>query len=109
MLHKKDKTNFVLKNIYFRISLFFIVFCEVIVCDEPEVPHGSFVTGYDFTVGSEIQYHCEEGHKMIGGHEIRRCTNIGEWSGTPPECKCTAYSLIHIKNKINASTCNFIF
>lgn len=60
----------------------------MIVCDEPEVPHGSFVTGYDFTVGSEIQYHCEEGHMMIGGNEIRRCNNIGEWTGSAPECKC---------------------
>ncbi|ODM90554.1 CUB and sushi domain-containing protein 1 [Orchesella cincta] len=64
-----------------------LIKCTIIVCDEPEVPHGSFVTGYDFTVGSEIQYHCEEGHKMIGGNEIRRCTHLGEWSGAPPECK----------------------
>lgn len=60
----------------------------VIVCDEPEVPNGSFVTGYDFSVGSEIQYHCEEGHVMVGGTEIRRCTLMGTWSGLAPQCRC---------------------
>jgi hypothetical protein len=63
-------------------------FSAVIVCVEPEVPNGSFVTGYDFSVGSEIQYHCEEGHVMLGGTEIRRCTLKGTWSGIAPQCRC---------------------
>jgi len=58
------------------------------MCDEPLVPHGGFVTGYDFTVGSEIQYHCEEGHMMVGGNEVRKCTSKGVWNGNAPECRC---------------------
>ncbi|XP_021968417.1 sushi, von Willebrand factor type A, EGF and pentraxin domain-containing protein 1 isoform X1 [Folsomia candida] len=64
-----------------------LIKCQLIVCDEPEVPNGSFVTGYDFSVGSEIQYHCEEGHVMVGGTEIRRCTLMGTWSGLAPQCR----------------------
>ncbi|CAG7727446.1 unnamed protein product [Allacma fusca] len=60
--------------------------CQMTTCDEPEVPRASYVTGYDFTVGSVITYHCEEGHVLKGPIQ-RTCREDGEWSpSTIPEC-----------------------
>lgn len=60
--------------------------CELISCDEPEVPSGSYVVGYDFNIHSNIEYHCETGH-ILRGESIHQCTKTGEWSGTPPTCE----------------------
>lgn len=59
----------------------------VITCDEPEVPAGSYVVGYDFNVHSSIEYHCEVGH-MLKGEATRECSREGEWSGVMPLCEC---------------------
>ncbi|CAH1169570.1 unnamed protein product [Phaedon cochleariae] len=60
--------------------------CELITCEEPEVPAGSYVVGYDFNVHSNIEYHCETGHILLGevGHV---CQSNGEWSGNTPVCE----------------------
>lgn len=60
---------------------------SVITCEEPEVPVGSYVIGYDFNIHSVIEYHCEPGHLLIGegSHE---CGSTGEWSGSIPNCEC---------------------
>lgn len=59
----------------------------MITCQEPEVPTGGYVVGYDFNIHSSIEYHCDAGHKLIGT-SILQCNNNGEWSATPPECQC---------------------
>lgn len=59
----------------------------MITCQEPEVPAGGYVVGYDFNIHSSIEYHCDPGHKLIGT-SILQCNNNGEWSTTPPECQC---------------------
>lgn len=59
----------------------------MITCDEPEVPPGTYVIGYDFNVHSKIEYHCEAGHKMIGEYK-QVCQRNGEWSGSTPICEC---------------------
>ncbi|XP_049819209.1 sushi, von Willebrand factor type A, EGF and pentraxin domain-containing protein 1 [Aethina tumida] len=59
--------------------------CELITCDEPDVPSGSYVVGYDFNVHSTIEYHCEVGH-ILRGEPSHTCTKEGEWSGTTPVC-----------------------
>lgn len=59
----------------------------MITCEEPEVPPGSFVVGYDFNVHSLIEYHCEAGHLLIG-EASHVCGNTGEWSGSTPICEC---------------------
>ncbi|KAI4469516.1 complement component-related sushi domain-containing [Holotrichia oblita] len=63
--------------------------CELIVCDEPEVPEGSYVVGYDFNIHSSIIYHCEEGFILRGDAE-RTCEGEGDsgWSGITPRCEC---------------------
>ncbi|XP_046996037.1 sushi, von Willebrand factor type A, EGF and pentraxin domain-containing protein 1 [Schistocerca americana] len=60
--------------------------CVLITCEEPEVPSGSYVVGYDFNVHSTIEYHCEVGH-ILRGQSIHECTLNGEWSGEPPTCE----------------------
>ncbi|XP_074034332.1 CUB and Sushi multiple domains furrowed [Leptinotarsa decemlineata] len=60
--------------------------CELITCEEPEVPAGSYVVGYDFNVHSTIEYNCEVGHIMIG-ESTHVCNTDGEWSGIIPNCE----------------------
>lgn len=60
--------------------------CELITCDEPEVPPGSFVVGYDFNIHSTIEYHCEQGH-ILRGEASHVCTKEGVWSGHSPTCE----------------------
>lgn len=68
----------------------------VITCQEPEVPTGGYVVGYDFNIHSSIEYHCDPGHKLIGTTTLQ-CNNNGEWSTTPPECQCEfKQTIIHI-------------
>lgn len=61
-------------------------FCELITCEEPEVPSGSYVVGVDFNVNSAIEYHCEVGH-ILRGEPNHMCQRNGEWSGTTPTCE----------------------
>lgn len=60
--------------------------CELITCEEPEVPPGSYVVGYDFNVHSTIEYHCEVGH-ILRGEASHVCNREGDWSGTTPTCQ----------------------
>jgi len=60
--------------------------CTQIMCQEPAVPSGAFITGYDFSLHSEINYHCEDGHLLVGP-STRKCQNNGEWSGLAPFCR----------------------
>lgn len=69
----------------------------VITCEEPEIPPGSYVVGYDLNVHSSILYHCEAGYLMHG--EARHtCEKTGEWSGQVPTCECKLTFLQHYKN-----------
>lgn len=67
-------------------------FSTVITCEEPDVPAGSYVVGYDFNVHSTIEYHCEVGH-ILRGDSIHICTREGDWSGTTPTCECKHFCL----------------
>lgn len=59
----------------------------MITCEEPEVPSGSYVVGYDLNVHSTIEYHCDDGH-VLRGEATRICTQEGVWSGATPTCEC---------------------
>ncbi|KAK7078998.1 C-type lectin (CTL) or carbohydrate-recognition domain (CRD) [Halocaridina rubra] len=59
--------------------------CILISCNEPEVPHGGYVTGYSFDVHAEVEYHCENGHYLTGD-TVRVCTREGSWTGAAPTC-----------------------
>ncbi|CAD1479335.1 unnamed protein product, partial [Heterotrigona itama] len=60
--------------------------CELITCEEPEVPAGSYVVGYDLNVHSAIEYHCEAGY-LLQGESRHTCGRDGEWSGEVPTCE----------------------
>ena len=61
--------------------------CQLIRCEEPELPEGGFVLGTDFTVHSEITYHCEMGHRMVG-KKTSKCLPTKSWDSPPPTCVC---------------------
>ncbi|XP_043212550.1 CUB and sushi domain-containing protein 3-like [Amphibalanus amphitrite] len=73
-------------------------FCELIDCGEPDVPEESYVTGYDFHVNSDVEYHCNVGHLLVG-EPVRRCQRDGTWSGDVPLCKYIdcgrAFAVLH--------------
>ncbi|XP_063986412.1 sushi, von Willebrand factor type A, EGF and pentraxin domain-containing protein 1 [Diachasmimorpha longicaudata] len=60
--------------------------CELITCEEPEIPQGSYVVGYDLNVHSSILYHCESGY-LMHGEANHTCEKTGEWSGRVPTCE----------------------
>lgn len=60
--------------------------CEAISCGNPEVPDGSYVTGYDFRVHSVVEYHCNEGH-VLEGAVNRTCQSDTTWSNDVPYCR----------------------
>jgi hypothetical protein len=70
----------------------------VITCEEPEVPNGSYVVGYDLYIHSVIEYHCEEGY-LLHGELKHTCDKNGDWTGDLPYCECTSAlaneSLLH--------------
>ena len=61
--------------------------CKLIQCDEPSVPSGGLVTGFDFTVHSTISYHCEAGHQLVG-QKTSKCLPSRTWSNPAPLCVC---------------------
>uniref|UniRef100_T1JC55 Sushi, von Willebrand factor type A, EGF and pentraxin domain-containing protein 1 n=1 Tax=Strigamia maritima TaxID=126957 RepID=T1JC55_STRMM len=60
--------------------------CEIISCGEPDVYLGSYVVGYEFTVGSPVEYFCDPGY-IMEGEMNRTCRPSGNWSGQAPKCK----------------------
>ena len=61
--------------------------CKLIQCDEPSLPSGGLVTGFDFTVHSTISYHCQAGHQLIG-QKTSKCLPARTWSNPAPLCVC---------------------
>ncbi|KAF7988440.1 hypothetical protein HCN44_001013 [Aphidius gifuensis] len=60
--------------------------CELITCEEPEVPAGSYVVGYDLDIHSSIEYHCDVGY-LLHGEAKHTCEKSGDWSGEVPTCE----------------------
>ncbi|XP_055682887.1 sushi, von Willebrand factor type A, EGF and pentraxin domain-containing protein 1 isoform X2 [Lutzomyia longipalpis] len=60
--------------------------CELITCETPNVPPGSYVVGYDYNIHSSIEYHCDPGHLLRGERRLT-CLESGEWSGDAPFCE----------------------
>uniref|UniRef100_A0A8W7Q5B0 Furrowed n=1 Tax=Anopheles coluzzii TaxID=1518534 RepID=A0A8W7Q5B0_ANOCL len=60
--------------------------CELITCETPHVPPGSYVIGYDYNIHSSIQYHCDPGH-ILRGEDTLTCLESGQWSGDAPDCE----------------------
>ncbi|EDX17709.1 GD15948 [Drosophila simulans] len=60
--------------------------CELVTCETPSVPSGSFVIGYDYNVHSKIQYNCDPGH-IMHGTPVLECLDSGEWSADAPYCE----------------------
>ena len=56
-------------------------------CPSPRVPEGVYYTG-SRDVGSQIQFHCPEGHMPEGEGTESECLESGEWSSLEPiTCK----------------------
>lgn len=66
--------------------------CELVTCENPQVPAGSFVVGYDYNVHSKIQYNCDPGH-IMHGNAVLECLDSGDWSSDAPYCECKYPSL----------------
>lgn len=69
----------------------------VITCEEPEVPTGGYVVGYDLNVHSVIEYHCDVGY-LLHGEARHSCGKDGEWTGEVPVCECES-SLSYLSDR----------
>jgi len=60
--------------------------CRLINCGQPAVPSGGYIEGKDFNIHSNINYRCNDGHKMTGA-VTSRCLSTGAWSSPAPSCR----------------------
>lgn len=79
--------------------------CRLINCGQPAVPSGGYIEGKDFNIHSNINYRCNDGHKMTGA-VTSRCLSTGAWSSPAPSCRCE-YSCEDLLNYL--FSCKYIF
>lgn len=85
--------------------MFFCPFrIEPKACGRPEQPPNSTMTALQgFTVGSTVEYECNDGHLLVGPSQ-RTCLETGFYDEFPPVCKCKANWL---PNLIEWLKCSF--
>ena len=54
-------------------------------CRDPGTPDDGAMGGSNFRIGSQVQFFCHTGYKLIGD-AIRTCLPSGLWSGNQPVC-----------------------
>ncbi|XP_012662082.1 C4b-binding protein beta chain isoform X2 [Otolemur garnettii] len=59
--------------------------CKSRDCGPPGNPPHGYFEGNNFTFGSTITYHCEDGYRLVGTQE-QHCTD-GDWSSELPLCE----------------------
>lgn len=63
------------------------VTCVVINCSRPEPPdNGRMESGEDLSFGSNVDFYCDRGYKLIGASRLR-CRHNGHWNGSTPICR----------------------
>ncbi|XP_034777574.2 CUB and sushi domain-containing protein 1-like [Acipenser ruthenus] len=66
-----------------------VPFCQAVSCGIPEPPGNGTFHSNQYTFGSKIQYHCNEGYRLeISSAATTVCQEDGTWSnkGIPPLC-----------------------
>ena len=64
--------------------------CEEVVCSSIDNIDNGKVTVEGFKFGQSVDYECEMGYKMVGGHSrghSRTCLEDGTWSGARADCQ----------------------
>ncbi len=56
-------------------------------CGSLPNPIGGSVVISLTSVGSHVEYTCNEGHKIVSGNEFRYCQDNGVWSGEAAVCE----------------------
>ena len=65
----------------------YICFIGPTTCGKPEQPPNSTLIAQKFSVGSRIEYTCDNGHLLVGPSQ-RSCLPTGFYSEFPPVCRC---------------------
>ncbi|XP_036402136.1 CUB and sushi domain-containing protein 1-like [Megalops cyprinoides] len=63
--------------------------CQAISCGIPDPPGNGSFHGFQYTVGSKVNYQCNEGYRMETSHSSTAvCQEDGSWSNAahPPRC-----------------------
>ena len=63
----------------------FLNISEHTKCSAPGGVRDGSVVGDNYTVGSSITYHCDEGYVLLGT-DTRTCGTDAQWTGTAPLC-----------------------
>ncbi|XP_041117630.1 sushi, von Willebrand factor type A, EGF and pentraxin domain-containing protein 1 isoform X2 [Polyodon spathula] len=60
--------------------------CEGVICESPGLLVNGLAEYNNLTVGSRVEFQCDEGYKLLG-EPIAVCTDHGTWSSPTPTCK----------------------
>ena len=86
-LNQKRRKLFNFEKIVGNTETILPLFFIVISCEEPEVPSGGMIIGYDFNIHSKIEFKCEPGY-LLKGQSTLVCNRNGLWSEDIPSCQC---------------------
>nr|XP_043886771.1 CUB and sushi domain-containing protein 1-like [Solea senegalensis] len=64
-------------------------FCQAISCGIPQSPGNGSFHGYQYTVGSQVTYHCNHGYHLDPGAPMTpECLEDGSWSNAASAPRC---------------------
>ncbi|XP_058392986.1 zona pellucida sperm-binding protein 3 receptor-like [Diceros bicornis minor] len=72
--------------------------CKNIVCRQPQVPNGIFVSGFGplYSYKDAIVFDCKKGY-ILKGSSLIHCEADNNWDPPPPICELRTEPLVHIR------------
>uniref|UniRef100_A0A671PZU1 CUB and sushi domain-containing protein 1-like n=1 Tax=Sinocyclocheilus anshuiensis TaxID=1608454 RepID=A0A671PZU1_9TELE len=76
--------------------------CQAVSCGAPESPANGSFHGFQYTVGSEVQYQCEEGYKPdVSSLLTAVCLEDGTWSNVAHPTRCLPVQCPNIESMLS--------
>uniref|UniRef100_A0A8C1ZS09 CUB and Sushi multiple domains 1 n=1 Tax=Cyprinus carpio TaxID=7962 RepID=A0A8C1ZS09_CYPCA len=76
--------------------------CQAVSCGAPESPANGSFHGFQYTVGSEVQYQCEEGYKPDASSLLTAvCLEDGTWSNVAHPTRCLPVQCPNIESMLS--------
>ncbi|RXN27609.1 CUB and sushi domain-containing 1-like protein [Labeo rohita] len=76
--------------------------CQAVSCGVPESPANGSFHGFQYTVGSKVQYQCEEGYKPDASSLLTAvCLEDGTWSNVAHPTRCLPVQCPNIESMLS--------